>query len=137
MAINNSSKTFGDRLGGNANHSNDKDFEKAEFWINVGYSVESEDPETSEMKHTFISTPKGLPLDTQEKLKTTSGNTSFVNQRHAQNDLHDQLMDVAKTMDPGETRIIQLEVQIRRVRGEAAPTKPSENPFRKRLTLVD
>jgi hypothetical protein len=50
-------------------------------------------------------------------------------------------MDVAKTLMPGQEKIIGeaggLQLQIRRVNGEAPSVKSSGNPFRRPIMLVD
>ena len=106
---------------------------KAEYWINFGYIA----PVTgSNGEEKFVSLPIGIPLDTQEHLATNSRNPEFAYFQAARNDLLDKLIAVAKTLAPGESRIIcqdpvtGLAVQLRRV-GEEVPelAAGAVNPF--------
>ena len=138
-------KTFGG-LSETSNKNNAScrqvdDRPKAEFWLNIGYSVEVADENTGEIESRFISLTTGIPLDTQEKLTINSRNQMFAAFQGARNDLLDQIMDVAKMLAPGEEKIIGeaggLQLQVRRVNGEAPVVKLSRNPFRRPIMLVD
>lgn len=145
MAISSSTfaRTFGGLTAPTAGARPNDDRPKAEFWMNIGYTseiaVESEGEETRYEKR-FVSLPTGIPLDTQEKLQTNSRNQIFAAFQGARNDLLDQVMEVAKTLAPGEEKIIgeagELQIQIRRVNGEAPQVAADANPFRRQLTLV-
>jgi len=134
------SKTFGEKFAGVKTPSQQTDDRpKAEFWMNIGYVVDYETDEGTEQR--FVSLPTGIPLDTQEKLTTTSRNVNFAAFQGARNDLLDQVMEACKGLAPGEDKIIGeaggLQIQIRRANGEVTPVAPSENPFRRKLALVD
>ena len=136
MSIQSFDKTFGTNAGNNNAAASKKDLPKAQFWINIGYVVEVQGEDGVESK--FISLPMGIPLDTQEHLPTNSSNEMFRALRAAQNDLLDQLKDVAATLQPGEEKIIgegQLVIQLRRVRAEAAPIAANANPLVRKLTF--
>ena len=132
------SKTFGG-LSTNAPAPKQDDRPKAEFWMNIGYTIEVEIDDLLESR--FVSLPTGIPLDTQDKLPTNSRNHNFASFQTARNDLLDQVMEVAKTLAPGEEKILGeaggLQVQIRRVNGEAPAIAAESNPFRRKLALVD
>lgn len=143
MAIQSGSfqRTFGGLASPNAPARQD-DRPKAEYWMNIGYATEvaiEGEGETS-YETRFVSLPTGIPLDTQEKLPTTSRNQVFAAFQGARNDLLDQVMEVAKQLEPGEERIIGdtggLQIQIRRVNGEAPQVAKEANPFRRELNLV-
>jgi hypothetical protein len=75
------SKTFGG-LSETSNKNNAscrqvEDRTKAEFWLNIGYSVEVVHENTGEIESRFISLPTGIPLDTREKLTINSRNQMF------------------------------------------------------------
>ena len=106
---------------------------KADVWINVGYTSEIKDDQGEPY---FISLAQGVPVDTLEDLATNSRNDKYAAFNAGRNDLRDQLTEFAKTLQPGESRIIQLEVQIRRVREEAAPIDPANNPLVRKLSFV-
>jgi hypothetical protein len=105
---------------------------KAEFWINLGYTSPVLDDDDKPM---FVSLPQGIPLDTQEHLKTNSRNDRYAAFQSARNDLLDQLLEFAKDLKPGEDRIISLQVQLRRVSEEAAPIDPKNNPFATKISF--
>lgn len=103
---------------------------KAQFWLNIGY-VANEGSEDEK----FISLPTGIPLDTQEPLPTNSSNADFRAMRCAQNDLLEQLIQYAQNLEPGEEGIINLQVQLRRVKAEAADIPADENKYARKLTF--
>ena len=115
--------------------------EKSQFWLNIGYvlDVTRIDEATGKefTEQLFISLPKGVALDTQEHLSTNSRNEDFANLNGAKNSLLDQLKALAETLAPGETKIMNLQVELRRVNEEnTTATKPEHNPFIKKLDLV-
>lgn len=128
MSIKEFSKTFG--ATNNNAASNSADRPKAKFWLNVGYTANEG---TEDAK--FISLPTGIPLDTQEPLSTKSSNEDFRAMRCAQNDLLEQLVAFAEGLEPGEEGVIQLQVQLRRVKEEAAPIAADENKYARKLTF--
>ena len=118
-------------LNNNAKPVSDKP--KAEFWINLGYTSDHKDDKGEPY---FISLPQGIPLDTQEELPTNSRNDTFAAFSAARNDLQAQLMDHVKDLQPGESRTVTLEVQIRRVNAPAAPIDPANNPLARKLSFA-
>lgn len=100
------------RSGGN--NANRSDLPKAKFWMNVGYEVDGR----------FVNIPLGIPLDTQEPLRTDTNNEEFNELRASQNELLEDLMAEAEKMQPGEERIVPLQIRLRRVteRVAADPT---------------
>jgi hypothetical protein len=110
--------------------------QRAEFWLNIGYDVEVpyEDGRTDTQ---FISLPVGVALDTMKKVPV-NGSPVFAAQSAAKNNLLDVLMAHASGMAPGTAQVLNLKVQIRRVKDENADNspKPGENPFIVPLTLV-
>ena len=103
---------------------------KAQFWLNIGYIAnEGSDDEK------FISLPTGIPLDTQEPLPTNSSNADFRAMRCAQNDLLEQLIEYAQNLEPGEEGIINLQVQLRRVKAQEEAIPSDENKYARKLTF--
>lgn len=115
---------------GQSNAAAKTDKPKAQFWLNIGY-VANEGSEEEK----FISLPTGIPLDTQEPLPTNSSNADFRAMRCAQNDLLEQLIEYAQNLEPGEEGIINLQVQLRRVKAEAADIPADENKYARKLTF--
>lgn len=118
-------ETFGNNKG-------TTDREKAQFWLNIGYGSGVTDDNGEER---FVSLPLGIPLDTQEHLATNSRNAEFAQFQAARNDLLDQIQDAAKSLAPGESRVLNLQIQLRRVNDEVADIKPEDNMFAKKLAL--
>lgn len=121
--------TFG-KTNTASNSAAKADKPKSQFWLNIGY-VANEGTEDAK----FISLPTGIPLDTQEPLPTNSSNEDFRAMRSAQNDLLAQLIEFAEGLEPGAEGIIQLQVQLRRVKAPAEDIKPDENKYARKLTF--
>ena len=85
----------------------------------------------------FINLPMGLPLDTMEEVKTNSSNDTFAAMQVAKNDLLKQLLAAAADLAPGAERIVNLQVQMRRVNesSSVALSDPTVNPFLKKLAF--
>jgi len=113
-------KTFGKSA------STVEDKPKAKFWLNLGYTAQGEDGEDK-----FVSLPTGIPLDTQEPLDVKKiNNDDFRQLRSAQNNLLEELIAYAEsTLQPGQETVIQLQVQLRRVKEDAEPIPASENKY--------
>lgn len=106
---------------------------KAQFWLNIGYDSGVVDEATGESR--FIALPVGIPLDTQEHVNANARHDGYAAAQAARNDLLDQMMAVAQTMDPGESRILKLDIQLRRISADREPVKSDQNPFVKKLDL--
>lgn len=131
---------FNKTFGQNSKTSDAKgdDRAKAQFWLNIGYDSGVED---ADGKTRFVSLPTGIPLDTQEPLPTNSRNAEFRAFQSARNDLMAQILDVAKSLAPGEEKIIAmgdngLAIQIRRVNEEQAEIPVETNQFARKVVLV-
>lgn len=128
--------TFGNK-NKNGNVGNSDDRPKAQLWLNIGYQTDVVDDDG---KLKFVSLPVGIPLDTTEPLATTSKSDDFRAFQSARNDLMTQMIDIGKSLGPGEEKIIALgesglSVQIRRVSVEAAAVPSDKNQFVKKLNF--
>lgn len=128
IELNRSNSIFGKK--NNANTTND-DKPKANFWLNIGYyvDVEVQNGDDVHTEQRFISLPAGIPLDTQEMLPTNSSNDDFRAMQTARNQLLEDIMAAAEQLEPGQDEILNLTIQVRRIKGEQAPIKPESNPF--------
>lgn len=99
---------------------------KAQLWLNLGYTIEGAGKEGEDV---FVSLPTGIPLDTQEPVQTNVKSEDFRALRSAQNDLLSDLLKYAEGLEPGQETIINLQVQLRRVKGDEAPIAPAENKY--------
>lgn len=107
--------------------------EKTQFWVNIGY-------ETGDEEYPFVSLPVGIPLDGQERKKTSSRNSKFAQFAAAQNAILDQFMTEAKALKPGEDIILgekgTLQIQIRRIQEEKEEVVANEdNMFLKNILM--
>ena len=100
---------------------------KATLWLNAGYTTTVVVDGVEEER--FVNLPMGMPVDTMELLPTNSRNAEFAQFRMAQNDLLNQIMELGKSLAPGEAKTINLELQLRRVNEDVAPVPNGENPF--------
>ena len=129
------------RFGSRSNNTNTtaQDRPKAEYWLNVGYISDTKDEDGT---YRFVSLAQGVPMDTIENLPTNSSNQLFAAFQGARNDLRDQLLEVAKELDPGQATFVAedpktgLCIQLRRVREESAAPTGSSNPYAKKLALA-
>ena len=103
--------------------SKNGDYTPSEYWCNIGL----------EKNGVFLS-PFGIALDKQRK-KTIPGpltkNPEFRNQRIAEVALHNKIEEVMASLKPGESVILPLQVEIRRIseKENVEEIDPSENPF--------
>lgn len=99
---------------------------KSRFWLNIGYASGVLDEHGADK---FVSLPAGIPLDGQERVNTNSRNAEFAAFQSARNDLLAQIMAVAENLQPGEEKLLQLQVQLRRVNDEAEEIPATQNAF--------
>ena len=129
----NFTKVFGKAAAPVAAGTAQDDRPKAQYWLNIGYQadgvIEGEDTPR------FISLPVGIPLDTMETLPTNSRNQVYAMQQAARNDLMAQLIDHAQGLEPGQSTIVNLQIELRRVNEDAGPVDASHSPFARKLSL--
>lgn len=127
-------KTFGKKGDTTTNNTgattNPKDRPKAQIWMNIGYEVDSTDKDGNAIVE-FISLPTGIPLDTMDKLPANQRDVYFQKKQQASNVLLDRVLASAKTLQPGEEKVIgargSLQIQIRRIKAEAETVDQNEN----------
>lgn len=105
---------------------------KAQVWLNIGYTARGAGENGADR---FVSLPVGIPLDTQEPVKLQGRNEDYLAFTSARNDLLDQIMAAANKLQPGEEKVLNLEIQMRRVGEEQVATAPSENKFSRQLDI--
>lgn len=121
--------SFAKSFGASKNTSKE-DKPKANFWLNIGLEKDVNGEKI------FLALPVGIPLDTQERLKETSSNKEFAQLQAARNHLLEQLIKFSgKELKPGEDTLIDLQVQIRRVRDHEDVSTGSDNPYAIQLDL--
>lgn len=134
MAIIDFQKTFGNSSGNVKGSGKADDRPKAQLWLNIGYESDVIDEDTG--KPRFVSTPQGIPLDTQELLSVNSRNREFAAFQAARNNLLEQILEAGKSLGPGEDCILNLSIQLRRINGDQPEISTSENQFVRKLDLL-
>ena len=106
--------------------------EPEKYWLNIGEFVEYED-ENGDIAKQFINLNYGIPLSSVPPMKK-SGNPHWNAICDAKDGLHEQLMELAKNLKPGETMEFPITLQLRHV-GEQPQVSPENNPFRVQLKV--
>ena len=97
---------------------------KSQLWVNVGYSIEVDGV------NVFVSIPMGIPVDSIKELPTNTRNTEYNLLNQARNQLLADIASAAEDLEGGESHVLELEVQLRRIDKEADPLPAtSNNPF--------
>ena len=97
---------------------------KSQLWINVGYSIEVEGEQV------FVSIPMGIPVDSIKELPTNTRNAEFNLLNQARNQLLADITAASEDLEYGESHVLELEVQLRRIDKEVDPLPAgSSNPF--------
>ena len=81
----------------------------SEIWANVGYTTQGTDGDTI-----FVGLPYGIALDTMNMRELPKTNVKMRQLRTAQNALLEKMQRTGAELAPGESVVIQLEVEIRR-----------------------
>ena len=101
-----------------------EDKPKSQLWVNVGYSIEVDGV------NVFVSIPMGIPVDSIKELPTNTRNTEYNLLNQARNQLLADITAGAEDLESGESHVLELEVQVRRIDKEPDPLPTgSVNPF--------
>jgi len=101
-----------------------EDKPKSQLWVNVGYSIEVEGEQV------FVSIPMGIPVDSIKELPTNTRNAEFNMLNQARNQLLADITAASEDLESGESHVLELEVQLRRIDKEVDPLPAgSTNPF--------
>uniref|UniRef100_A0AB39ACT5 RNAP1 subunit A n=1 Tax=Erwinia phage Fifi051 TaxID=3238787 RepID=A0AB39ACT5_9CAUD len=133
MAIDFDKLSFGNKSNA-ATGAKSGDAPKAQLWLNIGYSVEVP-VEGGGTEERFVSLPQGIPLDTQEPVAVKGKNQEWKAFQAARNDLLNQILAKVAELPAGESTLLNLQIQVRRVNDEEAETVIENNPFAKQLAL--
>ena len=133
MAIDSQFAGIFGQLGQTTTAKTKEDRPQAKVWLNIGYEVDVKvDDGQGGTKNdvNFVSLPVGIPADTMEAKPLPKGkNQQLRNLVAAQNNLLGLVKAAAEKLQPGESGIIPLKIQLRRVEDEAAPANTADNPF--------
>jgi hypothetical protein len=78
----------------------------AQVWLNIGYLAADGE--------TFVSLPQGAPLDTMKPFEVKGSSEKMKELRLEQNALLADFEEAAAQLQPGERKIITIQVEIRR-----------------------
>lgn len=106
----------------NTKNTDRADLPKSKFWLNVGYEAED---------GRFVNLSQGIALDNIEALKTDTNNEEFNELRASQNELAEDLVREAEGMQPGEERVVYLQVRLRRISERTAADPKTSRYARK------
>lgn len=109
-----------------------EDQPKAKVWLNIGYIMQTEvleEGKDARIEDTFISIPVGIPLDTMEPKAIVGNSENFRALTGAQNNLLEMLQKAAESLKPGDEEIVNLQIQMRRVKEPVAAPATGDNPF--------
>ena len=95
---------------------------KANMWANIGYTASNGE---------FVGLPYGIPLDTQNEVEVRGGDQQYVNLMAAKNALLKALIEETAKLEPGESKEVNLVVQISRVKTKL--TADEDSPYTKDL----
>jgi hypothetical protein len=109
---------------------------KADVWMNVGYEADDVNSDGEEVKR-FIGTPLGIAIDTQSPIDTSNTRSAdLAKVQTYQNQLLADLQAEAQSLAPGEERIVNLQVQMRRVKAPvSAPAATASDALARRAPL--
>lgn len=97
---------------------------KSQLWVNVGYSIEVNG------ESVFVSIPMGIPVDSVKELPTNTRNAEFNMLNQARNQLLADITAASEDLEAGESHVLELEVQLRRIDKEVDPLPANgNNPF--------
>lgn len=113
--------TFGERTGIAAVSTTDQKKASPTAWLNIGYETNDED-------YPFVSLPMGIGVDTMDPVALRGQNADFNEFSAHRNKLLELLQNTAAELAPGESCIINLQVQLRRVND--APTVEAKEDSR-------
>jgi hypothetical protein len=105
---------------------------ESEAWLNIGLPKRYQKSDGTIVEK-FISTPFGLPLqgmrdnEVQRSLPTTEDGMIHRKVMLAGNEFRDELIRIALAMEPGEEKMIPLQVRIRRTKAKASLDAGMEN----------
>ena len=115
---------------GNAAAPAQQDRKPSEFWLNIGANLEGMGREGEDV---FVSLPSGLPLDDMKPTKVTGTDQHSINLKQTKNMLLEELQQLGASMQPGERRVVPLQVEIYRVAKPAQVGNAEENPMARAL----
>lgn len=110
----------------------------SQYWANIGYVAVAQDQDGEEHE-IFVSLNRGIALDDVERMDESSSNLEYAARSQASNGLLDDLLEAAKKLEPGESKIISsgdLSIQLRRVRDKnQSSISPENNPLRRKMSF--
>jgi len=99
------------------------DFDPSQFWIDIGFLDKIEIDEATETR--FVSTTKGIGLEELDGLTTEISNELCRIIQEARVELLSQIVDAARSLNPGDSRIVgnagTRQIMLGRANADAKP----------------
>lgn len=106
---------------------------KSQLWANIGLTAKGAGQEGEDV---FISLPYGVPVDTMTPSTVPTKPGYGRNMFNAKNALLTELQAMGADLKPGESIVVQLEVQLQRINDvAAAEATDAENPLLQAIKL--
>lgn len=136
MGIESQDNNFGSIFGGAAaktdapSTGNKADRTPSQFWLNIGRSTG--EGETAR----FVRLPLGVAVDGMKPTPIKGSNADYNEFTETGNKMLARVQAICAELAPGESRIIQLEVEVRRVNDEvAAPVLDETSAYAEALNF--
>lgn len=118
------------------NNQQREEREPSLYWANIGYTADTTDTQTGELTTTFVSLRNGVALDSIVDFDLTKTNDKMAPLRDGQNKLRAMFMEVAESLKPGEAQIVNVQVEVRRIKAPSAAEVVGENALAPKFSLV-
>lgn len=98
----------------------------SQIWGNIGVNLPGAGEDGKDL---FISLPMGLPLDDMKPVKISGTNKHSIQLKQVKNALLEELQQLGASLEPGERRIVPLQVEIYRVAQPEQAGSVANNPL--------
>lgn len=128
MGIESQSNNFGSIFGGADKAApasgNKTDRAPSQYWLNIG--KEAGEGDTAR----FVSLPMGVAVDGMKPTAIRGSNEDYNAFTATRNAMLERIVAICGELEPGEERLVNLQVQLRRIAGEVeAPAVTDESPY--------
>ncbi len=130
MGVQESNNNFGSIFGGAtatsapASTGGKADREPSQYWLNIGRQTgEGEDAR-------FVRLPLGVAVDGMKPTAIKGQNADYNEFTQAGNNMLARVQEICGELAPGESRIVNLQVEVRRINGEVeAPVLADDSKY--------
>lgn len=117
MGIESQSSNFGSIFGANGGDkapasAGAKDRPASQYWLNIGREAGEGD------NARFVSLPMGVAVDGMKPTPIRGSNEEYNSFTATRNAMLDRVVAICGELEPGEERIVNLQVQVRRINAD-------------------